>query len=237
MRHRRVIVGRNRKSDMIKKILIALIIVVVALVGIGLFLPGEFDVSRTIVIKGKPADIYPHIAKLEDWQKWTVWNPRTKGYEEMVTKYSGEESGVGAKSEWSDPASGNGKMEITKADKPDRVEWKLEFEGMTPADGYCTLKLVERDRTRVEFGMKGDMGSNPVSKYFALMMDSMMGAEFDENLKNLKDMVEDPEGYAKKIGETGSDDPTEADPTREGDTETKEAAKQSGEAGKEDGSQ
>jgi len=65
----------------------------------------------------------------------------------------------------------------------------------------------------------------------------MMGAEFDENLKNLKDMVEDPEGYAKKIGETGSDDPTEADPTREGDTETKEAAKQSGEAGKEDGSQ
>ena len=39
--------------------------------------------------------------------------------------------------------------------------------------------------TNVKWVMEGDMGNNPIKKYFGLMMDKMMGPDFENGLKNL----------------------------------------------------
>ena len=59
---------------MLKKLLIALVICVVALLAVGFLISGEYDVKRTITINASPEDIYPHVTTLKQWPKWTVWN-------------------------------------------------------------------------------------------------------------------------------------------------------------------
>lgn len=201
---------QKKTNHMFKKFFIALIVSVVAVVGIGFFLPGDFDVKRTIVIDGKPADIYPVVADLKQWPEWTVWNDTT--YPGMEITYGEVTSGLGAEYSWKGEASGNGTMKITKAEEPGTLEWELNFDGFETSYGYCTIKAVERDRTRVDFGMRGNMGASPINKYFGLMMDSMMGSEFDKNLKNLKDRVENPPA-AEKTSDTEKEPKDGADKT------------------------
>jgi hypothetical protein len=44
--------------------------------------------------------------------------------------------------------------------------------------------------TRVTWTNEGDMGSSPINRYFGLMMDSMVGPDFDAGLRNLKALAE-----------------------------------------------
>lgn len=53
------------------------------------------------------------------------------------------------------------------------------------------LTLVETDNgTQVTWRDYGDVGFNPVNRYFAVMMDSMIGPDFEAGLANLKNVVE-----------------------------------------------
>jgi hypothetical protein len=44
--------------------------------------------------------------------------------------------------------------------------------------------------TRVTWTNEGDMGTNPVNRYFGLFMDRLVGPDFEGGLKNLKTIVE-----------------------------------------------
>ena len=46
--------------------------------------------------------------------------------------------------------------------------------------------------TRVTWGMDGDMGGNPLMHWMALMMDRMVGKDFEAGLANLKGLAEAP---------------------------------------------
>ncbi len=173
---------------MAKKILIGLVVVVVVFVGVGFLLPGDYEVTRSIEIAGTPQEIYEPVADLTRWPEWTVWN--TEKYPDMKTEYDGAESGVGAKSSWTGETSGNGRMEITKADPNEGIEFTIQFEDVEPATGYVRFTQLDANHTRVTFGMKGSMGANPMARYMTLMMDGMMGAEFEQCLKGLKKLVE-----------------------------------------------
>lgn len=206
---------------MIKKILLALVISVVGLVAVGFAISGNYEVERTITINAKPGDIYPYLADLKKWQDWTAWT--TEKYPDMKTEYSGAESGVGAKSAWTGETSGNGKMEITKAEKDQDIEWTLEFEGFPKANGYARLKPVEGDVTRITYGMSGSMGSNPLMKLMVFTMDSAMGAEFDQGLTKLKEVVE-----SQKFPE--QERPKPAPPRENKDADETKSADKDGEA-------
>lgn len=179
---------------MIKKIVLALIICVVVALGVGFAISGDYEVTRSTTINATPDKIYPHIADLKEWPKWTAWN--TTNYPKMTTEYSGADSGVGAKSAWSDPENGDGNMEITAAEADELVEWNLDFAGFPGSTGFAKLTGVEKQVTRVTYSMKGNMGSNPLMKLMGLNMDSMMGSEFDESLAGLKKLVEEGDGAA-----------------------------------------
>jgi hypothetical protein len=46
------------------------------------------------------------------------------------------------------------------------------------------------EATRVVFFNEGDFGGNPVRRYFGLIMDKMMGGEFEKNLIGLRQKLE-----------------------------------------------
>ncbi len=46
------------------------------------------------------------------------------------------------------------------------------------------------DGTHVTWRMRGEVGMNPMAKYFAVLMDYRIGADFEQSLTNLKRKLE-----------------------------------------------
>lgn len=172
---------------MLKKLAVVIIaILVLGLLG-GFLMPSSYDVERSIVVQRDAATIYPYLSSPRKWQEWTPWTKER--YPQMTTEYSGPEMGAGAKSSWVDPDNGNGSMVMTKADPKKGVHYDLSFEGWSKSEGRLLMEEADGG-TKVVMGMRGDFGMNPVYRYFGLMMDGAMGAEFEQGLAKLKRVVE-----------------------------------------------
>ena len=76
-------------------------------------------------------------------------------------------------------------MATIRASCPDCGD--VEF---TTHDVQVRVSAPDGSGTRVTWTNEGDMGANPVNRYFGLMMDSMVGPDFEAGLKNLKALAE-----------------------------------------------
>ncbi len=172
---------------LLKNVFIGLVIVTVLFVGIGFFLPSEFRVERSITIDAPAAQVYPHVSDLKKWKGWGVWFKRDPL---MQINYSGPEQAVGMKSSWKSETEGNGEMEVTELITDKKVTYSLYFPDFEMGS-TGELSLSETGgKTQVTWVDYGDVGSNPVNHYFAMMMDGMIGPDFEAGLNNLKELVE-----------------------------------------------
>jgi uncharacterized protein YndB with AHSA1/START domain len=155
----------------------------------GFFVPSKFVVERSTVINAPPKKIYDYVVEPKHWSLWSQWNRRDPN---MKIKYSGPPFGMGAKWSWESKTEGTGSMEITRVE-PDRVvEYSLSFPeyGMRSAG---TLRLEPAgNATRITWTNAGDMGGNPLKHYLTLVMDRMVGPDFEAGLANLKALAERP---------------------------------------------
>jgi uncharacterized protein YndB with AHSA1/START domain len=172
---------------LLKKIIIGLVGLIALLVAVGFLLPSHFKVERSMEIAAPPEKIFSNIEDPHAWAKWTVWNQRDPN---MQMTYSGAEKGQGAQWAWRSKTEGNGSMEFTNIDAPKLMEYRLSFPdyGMT-STGTMTL-TPSGTGTKVSWTNEGDLGANPMNRYFGLIMDSMVGKDFDAGLKNLKALAE-----------------------------------------------
>ena len=148
----------------------------------------KYKVERSTTINAPAPKIYALISDPKAWTTWTVWNRREPN---MKIEFSGAPSGQGAKWAW-EGKDGKGNMEFTAA-QPDRsVTYRLGFVEMnTSSTGALTL-TPEGNATRISWTNEGDMGTNPMMRWFAPFMDKMMGPDFEGGLANLKAMAEKP---------------------------------------------
>ena len=173
------------------KVLKWVLIVVLSLIAIlvigGYLLSPKFTVARSVVVKAPPEKIYPLVAAPRAWKQWSVWNQRDPA---MQIEYSGPESGVGATWAWRSKSEGNGSMNVTAAQPPQRVGFDLHFVDFGTTSGGEFVFVPEGTGTRVTWTMNGDMGRNPVWRWMGLMMDSLVGKDFEGGLANLKAIAE-----------------------------------------------
>ncbi len=159
----------------------ALLLVVVAF-----FLPRQYRVERSLVIKAAPAAILAPCADLREWRKWGVWYVRDP---QIKTTYSTPPTGVGSWVAWESKQEGNGRMTITSL-APTKIVYSLEFPdyGMK-STGVMELK-PEGDGFRLFWSDEGDLGMNPMNRWFGLFLDKLIGQDFVTGLANLKKLVE-----------------------------------------------
>ncbi len=171
----------------LKYILLGLVGLCVLLGLISLALPSAYKVERNIEINAAMEHVYPLVYDPKEWARWGVWSRRDPA---MKIEYSGPAAGVGAKWSWKSKSEGNGAMEFTAAEFNKLVAYNITFSDF---DGTFTGRL---EFTRLPKGVRvswiadGDVGSNPLMRYFALAMDRMLGPDFEGGLKNLKEMAE-----------------------------------------------
>jgi uncharacterized protein YndB with AHSA1/START domain len=166
---------------------IGLGIVVLLFFAVGFCLPRKFHVERGLFIDAPPESVYAVITKLREWPTWTAWTQER--YPDMRIQFSGPEEGVGAKQSWEGKSSGRGSIEIVKASPEEGIAYKFSFDGNRSTGGIGFFSGVDAG-TLVTWYADGDLGMNPIARYFGTQMDRFMGPDFEKGLINLKKKVE-----------------------------------------------
>lgn len=168
------------------KIVGGLAVVVVLLVLVAFAFPRHYRIERGVVINRAPEAVHAQVADLRAWKTWGAWQERDPG---MKLTYSEPATGVGAWSAWESEKEGNGKMTITEV-TPTRIIYLLEFPDFgTKSTGSIEL-VSEAGGTRVVWKDEGDLGMNPMNRWFGLFLEGMIGPDFERGLSNIKRLVE-----------------------------------------------
>lgn len=171
------------------KILIALAVVVIALVGVVAVQPSGFRIARTTTISAPPPAVFAHV---NDFHKWEAWNPWAKLDPAMKQTYEGASAGTGAIYTWAGNREvGEGRMTLTESRPTELIRIKLEF--LKPFKATNTAEFTfkpEGDRTVVTWTMTGE--KNFIAKAVGLVMnvDKMVGGQFETGLARMKSVVE-----------------------------------------------
>ena len=172
----------------LRNLLIGLVVLIAAIAAGSYLLPRNVIVEREITIDAAPEDIYHHIQSLQAFTEWSPWNGRDPN---MTVNFSGPETGVGNVMEWQSdvPEVGNGRQEIVSVSENAEVRTALDFGDMGTAEAWWLLSEAEGGTT-VTWGLNADMGNTPPGRLMGLMMDGLVGADYDTGLLNLKTLVE-----------------------------------------------
>jgi uncharacterized protein YndB with AHSA1/START domain len=174
----------------ILKWLIGLLLLLgVVLVAGGYMLSPKFTVSRSVLIQAPADKVYALVADPRGWKQWTVWNRRDPA---MQIEYFGPPTGAGAGWSWKSKSEGDGKMTFTAAEAGRRVVYDLYFPDFGTTSSGDLQFSAEGTATKVTWTMNGDMGGNPLFRWFALNADSMVGKDFEGGLAGLKEAAEKP---------------------------------------------
>ena len=168
---------------MLKKVIIALVALMLLLLLMGSLLPMDYVVERSIFIDGDPLEIHESIVNLRSWPEWTPWNSQLDPT--MVFSYSEGKPGVGFKSRWTGESAGNGNLEITSAEPGRGIVYVLNFEGFPTVDGVIEIQQM-KGGCNVRWKASGQL-KPPLGGLMVMMMDSAMGADFASALDGLKE--------------------------------------------------
>lgn len=172
-----------------KSILGALLGIAVILAVIGLILPRSVEVKRSAHINAPPATVFSLVNGFRHFNRYSPWaelDPKTKYV------FSGTDEGTGAVMEWhSDDANvGNGRQEIIASIPNEKVAMTLEFDGMGGATSEFWLAPAEGG-TDVTWRFELDFGYDLIGRYFGLLMDGMIGPDYEKGLAKLKAVAEE----------------------------------------------
>ena len=171
----------------LKALFITVAVVVIALVAIAFFLPKTSHVERSTLINRPASQVFGVLNDLHRFSAWSPWfdlDPAAK------YTFSGPAAGVGAKFTWvGNKDVGSGSQEIV-ATKPDEsLKMQLDFGDMGRPTAEFFLVPVGSG-TRVTWTLDQSFEGSLVGRYFGLMMDSMVGKDYERGLAKLKTLIE-----------------------------------------------
>lgn len=175
-----------------KRIALGLLIVIAVFVAVSYLLPRHVIVERQVTIDAPPEEVFPFVNSLQSGTEWSPWTVRDP---DMEVTFEGPEEGVGNTMVWRSDVDtvGNGRQEIVESIENERVDTLLDFGEMGTADAWIDLEDVGGG-TQVTWGLDVDMGMNPIGRWMGLMMDRLVGPDYEAGLMNLQDIVEEGQG-------------------------------------------
>jgi hypothetical protein len=170
------------------KILKNIIIVLVALVAVfalvGLLLPRQTKLERSVVIQAPAEVIFEQVNDLKKNEAWSPWKDPT-----MKITYGSVTEGKGAQSSWTSKDMGNGTMTIVESVPGSAINLDLDFGGMGTAKAFWTF-APEGEGVKVTESFTSDAGMNPAKRWMGLMTDKMVGPYYEKGLASLKQVSE-----------------------------------------------
>ncbi len=152
----------------------------------GVFLPSSGLVERQIAVDAHRATVF---ALVNDFHQINKWSNQLAADPNVRIDISGPARGVGASMTWTGNIIGNGIQTITESNCPDTVTIAMRQEDIGDID--TSFQLTESDHgTTVIWRYENDFGLNIFGRYYGLLLDGIVGAEYEAGLENLKAMAE-----------------------------------------------
>lgn len=174
---------------MLKKILIAIVVLVAGFASYVALQPKELRIERTATIAAPPSAIFPHVNELKAWDAWSPWaklDPNAK-----VT-FEGPPAGNGAVFHWSgNDEVGEGTMTILDSQPDQHIKIKTEF--VKPFPGSSTAGFTfkpDGDKTVVTWDMQSEQPFLVRAMCIIFNGKKIITDQFDKGLSNLKQVVE-----------------------------------------------
>lgn len=171
------------------RIALVVLVVIGVLVVCAAMKPAQYLVSREMVMKAKPEQIFPHLnnsKKANDWMPWKEADPTAP------MTYTGPEEGVGATTSWDSKGKmGTGKAEVVDTTPNKSVKTKITYTKPMQMNQLAEISLTPTpEGTTVKWTVTGE---NSFFGRFMCMffdMDKMVGGLFEKGLSSLKSRVE-----------------------------------------------
>lgn len=160
------------------------VLLLVFLVG-GMFMPKGYQVERTQKMTAPAVVVFDQVNDLRKWEAWSPWKAMDP---EMKITYSDNPVGEWASYSWSSAASGEGSLTIAKSEAPKSIETELDFGDRGKAKGSWSFEEAD-GVTTVTWTMSGQ-NEGIAGGWFTLMIDGMVGPQFEEGLEKLMDVAE-----------------------------------------------
>ncbi|BBN80960.1 hypothetical protein PA25_09450 [Pseudoalteromonas sp. A25] len=175
---------------MLKKVIIALLLVIALPFIIALFISDSYHVERHVVIEQPVEPVFSYIKHLKNQGNYSTWEQMDPN---MKKTYTGEDGTVGFISTWhsDNPEVGAGEQEIIKIDENKRIDFELRFmepfQSTDPA--YMTTERVSQG-TKVTWGFHGKMDYPINFMLFIMDFEQALGDDLQVGLNNLKEVLE-----------------------------------------------
>ncbi len=170
---------------MLKKILLALVLILAALILVVATRPAEFRIARSHSIAAPPGVVF---ALVNDFHQWNAWSPWAKLDPAMQQTHAGAPAGTGAIYSWAgNHAVGEGRMTITDSRPSELIRIRLEFQKPFAALNTTEFTFAPTgQQTTVTWNMTGT--NNFMARAFGLFMnmDKMVGDDFEKGLVQMK---------------------------------------------------
>ena len=179
----------RRGVPLLKRILMALVLIVGVFLGVVAMQPADFRVARTATIAAPAPAVFGQVNDFHNWKEWSPWaklDPASR------STFEGPSAGKGAIFRWAGNAQvGEGSMTITESRPSDLIRIKIDF--LKPFQATNTAEFTfqpDGDQTVVTWSMSGSNGF--VAKAFCMFMnmDKMLGGEFEKGLAQMKAVAE-----------------------------------------------
>lgn len=151
------------------------------------FLPTSATVERTILINAKFDRVESYVSNLRTWEEWTSLKQVDST---MKVIYSAQTTGTGANAIYKGKTSGELKIIITHSYAGTGFEFEISQEKKTQK---VIGKFEYKDKSNVTELKKTyimELGWNPISKLFGLIIDKPIGEGLDIELKAIKKNLE-----------------------------------------------
>ncbi len=174
---------------MLKKILIALVVLVAAFAGYVAWQPADFRVERTATIAAPAAAVF---AQVNDLHKWDAWSPWAKIDPHAKVGFEGPGAGKGAVFTWSgNDEIGEGRMTVVESRPNELVDINVAFTKPfeNTSDSQFAFK-PDGNQTVVTWSMGSHQNFLQKAMCTVFNGKKMLGGQMEKGLAQLKTVAE-----------------------------------------------
>lgn len=151
--------------------------------------PTGFRVTRSAAIAAPAAVVF---AQVNDFRKWSAWNPWAKLDPAMQEAYDGAAAGVGASYAWEGNGNvGAGRLTITESRPHALIRIRQDFRKPMAAVNTAEFTFKEEGgQTAITWTMSGKHNFIAKAVHLVVDVDKMIGGRFEQGLAGIKAVSE-----------------------------------------------
>jgi hypothetical protein len=175
----------------LKRLFYWLVFLILCALVLGLFLPTQFNVERSVMVTQPRDTVFNYVKYLKNQEIYGVW---WKADPKMKKEYTGTDGQPGFIAAWSSKIEdvGAGQQKIISIQEGKRLDLELQF--FEPFEStnksFIATQQIETNTTRVSWGISGQMPYPSNLMGLFIDMEEMLGQDLEKGLKNLKRVLE-----------------------------------------------